>query len=252
MRSLLRPLVQKRRVPSTQPHLLKDKLQLIDYAFGRLGARSFADLGGTWRVMGGYTFYALDHHPVTRAFLVDTFRLEQINRTHPALTKVVGNFGDRAVVAKLGHLDAIFLFDVLLHQVAPNWDQILEKYAPVTNLFVIYNQQFIATSHTVRLLELGEEAYFKNVPPHTRADPQYANLFCRLDEIVPRHGRPVRDIHSIWQWGITDQDLTGVMTRLGFRLEYYMNCGRFEELENFENHAFVFRRAQDHISPRQS
>ena len=47
------------------PTLLQDKLDLIDFAFSRFGLHSFADLGGVWRVEGGYTFYTLDKYDVS-------------------------------------------------------------------------------------------------------------------------------------------------------------------------------------------
>ena len=59
---------QRERLPT----LAKDKLDLIDFAFSRFNLHSFADLGGVWRVEGGYTFYALDKYDVSVAALVDT------------------------------------------------------------------------------------------------------------------------------------------------------------------------------------
>lgn len=52
-------------------HLRNDKLKLIDRAFRRFGARSFADLGGVGKVDGGYTFYTFDEHRPERGVLAD-------------------------------------------------------------------------------------------------------------------------------------------------------------------------------------
>ncbi len=60
-------------------------------------------------------------------------------------------------------------------------------------------------------------------------------------EIHPQHQRIYRDIHNIWQWGITDEDLIGKMSALGFKLLFYKNAGKLFNLENFESHAFVFK-----------
>ena len=154
------------------PTLLQDKLDLIDVAFRDKGARSFADLGGVWGVEGGYTFYTLDKYPVTSAVLVDTHPTKiVIDRAdkYRQLRLISGNFGEEAVAQGVGDVDAVLLFDVLLHQVAPNWDRVLETYADHTPCFLIYNQQWTGSPHTVRLLELGEDEYFANVP-HDRTE----------------------------------------------------------------------------------
>ena len=61
-------------------------------------------------------------------------------------------------------------------------------------------------------------------------------------EVHPQHNRIYRDIHNVWQWGITDSDLIARMESLGFSLQFYKNAGAFGTLKNFENHAFVFSR----------
>jgi hypothetical protein len=221
-----------------------DKLALIDLAHERLGLGSFADLGGVWGVDGAYTFYTLERYQPARAVLVDTDFTPAVlerQRRFPGLSLIESNFGAADVPGRVGPVDAVFLFDVLLHQVAPDWDQVLEMYAPSTRAFAVFNQQFLASEKTVRLLDLGEDEYFRNVP-HDRAHPTYRALFDHPDEIHPQHGRRWRDVHNVWQWGIVDDDLLAVMKRLGFKLEYFRNCGQFGDLPNFENHAFLFRR----------
>lgn len=224
--------------------ILQDKVDIIDQAFSSLDIESFADLGGVWRVEGGYTFHALDKHKITDAALVDTHPTQiVINRakSYPQLRLIKGNFGDQAVADQVGAVDAVLLFDVLLHQVSPDWDTILEMYAKNVRALVIYNQQWMGPGNNIRLLELGEEEYFRNVPHNPRQE-NYKNLFGRLDEIHPDHNRPWRDVHHIWQWGITDADLEAKVGELGFKLLYKKNCGRFGRLPNFENHAFIFAR----------
>lgn len=223
-----------------------DKRDLIDRVFTRLtpAPKSFADLGGVWGVNGAYTFHTLQTHRIERAVLVDTDLTDAcVARAteFPALKLVAGNFGRAEIAESVGQVDAIFMFDILLHQVKPDWDALLELYAPRTRYFVIYNQQWTGPGRAVRLLDLGPDEYFKNVP-HSPDEPLYKDLFSRLDTVHPQHQRPWRDVHNIWQWGITDDDLVDKMRSLGFERIHYENCGRFGTLPNTENHAFVFRR----------
>ncbi len=244
LRKALAPIVS--RLCSADPFasLSRPKKDLIDFAFERFGLRSFADLGGVWNVEGGYTFYTLERFPIEHAFLVDTDFTDgvlQRAQAYPSLELVQGNFGTTEIIAKVENVDAAMFFDTLLHQVSPDWDRVLGLWAPKVRHFLILNQQFTGAEHTVRLLDLGEEEYFRNVP-HTRNEGPYESLFRKLDEIHPQHNRLYRDIHNIWQWGITDGDLVARMQKLGFTMQYYKNIGRFGDLDNFENHAFVFSR----------
>jgi hypothetical protein len=230
-----------------------EKKALIDYVFDLCKNRpqSFADLGGVWAVDGAYTFYALERYSQTSAVLVDTDFTDatiQRARAFPMLRTIVGNFGNVSVMRSIGPVDSIFMFDVLLHQVSPDWDEILTMYSSISPCFLIYNPQFVASEKSVRLLDLGEEGYFANVP-RDRSHPIYSGLFERMYEIHPQHNRMWRDIHSVWQWGITDEDLWRKMKDLGYIMQYYKNCGQWagedkndKILKNFENHAFVFVR----------
>ena len=157
------------------------------------------------------------------------------------MTLVNKNFGDPAVPAQLGSVDVVFLFDVLLHQVKPNWDEILAMYAPVTQAFLIFNQQWISSDKTLRLLDLGEERYFQVVPPGRRAGPTKTCSPAWTSTTRSTSGSH-RDIHNIWQWGIVDADLMAVMDRLGFKLQLFKNFGQFGRLKDFENHLFLYTR----------
>jgi len=224
----------------------KGKRKLIDFACKRLQVRSIADLGGVWGVDGEYTFYTMETHRIEKAFLVDitfTETLMERKEKYPGLKIISGNFGDAGVARQIEEVDAVILFDVLLHQVNPDWDDILETYASRTKSFLIFNPQFSASNRTVRLLDLGEDEYFKNIP-HTKDEEPYKTVFEKMYEIHPRphyrQQRIYRDIHDIWQWGIVDDDLIAKMKSLGFSMRYFRNHGRFNNLVNFENHAFAF------------
>lgn len=230
--------------PSPNSRLNPEKIDLIDYAVRLLGLRSFADLGAVWLVEGGYTFQTLEKYDIDRAFLVDTNLTAQVETRalrFPKLKILRGSFGDPAIAERIGKVDAVFLFDVLLHQVKPDWDEILDLYAPNTNAFIVYNQNWILTRDTVRLIDLGEDGYFNNVP-HEREYGPYSDLFTKLDVIHPDHNRAWRDIHHIWQWGITDFDLIRKMHELGFRILSMKTHGPFGHIRSFENHAFIFAR----------
>lgn len=225
------------------------KLELIEQVARRIeGPWRFVDLGGLWAVHGVYAFHALaqpgcvggtmvDTHP-TRTFL-DALAQE------PRLTYVQGNFGDSSVFDRLPPFDVVFLFDTLLHQVRPDWHEVLRMYAARASHILVFNQQYIG-DRTVRLLDLGEDEYFDNVP-HDRAHPTYADLFRKLDQKHPAHDRNWRDVHHIWQWGIVDRDLIATMAELGFEPVFSRNWGQVLDLKRFENHAFIFSRVRPHV-----
>ncbi|MDJ0633114.1 MAG: hypothetical protein QNJ34_07980 [Xenococcaceae cyanobacterium MO_188.B29] len=223
-----------------------NKKRLIDYAYGccQPVPTSFADLGGIWNVDGAYTLYTLHKYGAKSAFLVDTNFTDTFHkksRSEDSLKLIQGNFGEKSVAEQIGKVDAIFLFDVLLHQVKPDWNEILEIYSKHTNYFLVYNQQWIGSENTVRLIDLGRDEYLKNTP-HTEESPNCKAVFEKMNEIHPQHKRIWRDIHNVWQWGITDRDLLRHMENLGFKMQWYKNFGRFASLPNFENHAFVFQK----------
>jgi hypothetical protein len=227
------------------PYLLPDKKELIDFACQRLNMRSFADLGGIWNVDGGYTFYGMEQHSIKDAVLVDTDLVQAVlerQRRHPGLRIIQGNFGDRSIVDQIGKVDGAIFFDTLLHQVKPNWDEILQAYSRVADILLIFNPQYTRLQKTTRLLDLGHDEYFRNVP-HLPSDEPYKTCFQNLDAIHPKHGRPYPDIHNIWQWGIVDADLISLGNDLGFRMQFFKNCGQFGRLKNVENHAFVFSKS---------
>lgn len=218
------------------------KLRMIAAAAAAVGARSFADLGGVWAVDGGYSFAALDQPGMERGTLVD-------DNLSPALTARAGdesrltllerNFGEADVPDLVGDVDLLLLFDVLLHQVAPDWDAMLERWAPHARALAIVQPQWVGGDETVRLIDLGREAYLAAVP----SDPIHDALFDRLDEPHPaRGGRPWRDVHDVWQWGITDADLIARARALGFETAAHVDNGPWRGLDRFHEVGFAFAR----------
>jgi hypothetical protein len=216
------------------------KLRALDRAFDRVGSGgSFADLGGVWAVEAGYTFHVLEHHAPVRAVLVDTGitpTVRQRAEKYPALRLLEQDFGTPEAAQEVGEVDVVALFDVLLHQASPDWDEVLGRYCRQAKAVVVVQPQWVG-ARTVRLLDLGREEYLANVPAE-----QIPVDFDALDEVHPRYGKPVRDIHEIWQWGITDDDLVGVATAHGLRPVYYEDVGQWGDLPAFAARAFVFLR----------
>lgn len=218
------------------------KLDAIDFAVDDLGVRSFADLGGIGAVYGQYAFHAIDRPNVARGVLVDLetdewMRAETARR--PGLELVRANFGAAETAARVGPVDAVFLFDVLLHQVAPDWDDVIAAYAPLTSCFVVGNPQWEG-ERTTRLIELGRRGYLAVVPDTAR----HRELFDRLEETFAHFGRPFRDCPHVWQWGITDSDLTATMERHGFGVVREETQHPFWGASAFVNKTFVFSRGR--------
>jgi hypothetical protein len=234
-------LLRRLRGPRPDPRLSRRKLQAIDVAFQRLGATTLADLGAVWAVDAGYSFYALDRHGADRVVICDDAFTEPVverQRRDPRVELVRGNFGTTEVAARVGQVDVILMLDVLLHQVDPDWDAILALYATRTRCMVLSGPWWNG-AETVRLLDLGREAYLRTVPLPDFHRP----ILDKLDEVNPRRGRPWRDVHDIWQWGITDADLRATMHALGFELGHYEGAGRWRGSPRFDEGSYVFLRA---------
>jgi hypothetical protein len=244
LKTIARKLIGRAQ-PKSKSSLNPDKLQLIDFAQQRLGMTSFADLGGVWNVDGGYSFYAAGYETTKSAVLVDTDFTPAVlarQKQFPRLKLVTKNFGDPGILRDIGKVDAVLFFDTLLHQVDPDWDVILRRYSEAARIFLIFNQQYVNLPKTTRLLDLGLDEYAK-VVPHSLAEEPYKTYLRDLNAIHPQHKRPYRDIHNIWQWGITDKDLIACMESVGCRLQFFKNCGQVAQLKGVENHAFVFSKS---------
>lgn len=222
-----------------------DKLRLIDFVLGTLypTARSLADLGGVWKVNGAYTSYAVRRFHLDRGVLVDTDISPEAMRLKSSglpIHLIEGDFTQYAVTSQLGAVDVALFFDVLLHQSNPSWSDVLTEYARHATCVVIYNQQYIRSAKSIRLTSLPFEEYCQ-VAPKGRTEV-YKHIYDHADEIHPTYLKPWRDIHNVFQWGITDADLRSHMKELGFEELSYGNYGQFSDLPAFENHSFVFKK----------
>ena len=127
---------------------------------------------------------------------------------------------------------------MLLHAVAPDWDEVLDLYAPQTSCFVIAQPQWEGSSDTVRLHDLERERYLEVMPPAIAS----SGLIDRLDDWFPAQQRPMRDARTAWQWGITDADLERKLGELGFELVRRQDLGAFPGTPAFAHRTFVFAR----------
>jgi hypothetical protein len=225
----------------------RDKLRLIDHTFNTIAprAKSFADLGGVWKVRGAYSVHTLRHHRIKRGILVDTDfpqGLEERLKSYRQLEIIRGDFALKQNADALGEVDVVYFFDVLLHQANPHWNEVLALYSRVSPCIVVYNQQFTQGEEAIRLTNLPLNKYVELVPDF-RLDI-YRWVFDHKSEIHPTYGKPWGDIHNIFQWGITDKALRDTMENLGYEEVYYANHGTFSDLPSFQNHAFVFVRRE--------
>lgn len=220
-----------------------DKLRLIDRVYRNVvpSAASFADLGGVWKVNAAYSLYTLRKKYVNRGVLVDTNfpggLLKKLSQ-QPNLSVMQKDFARKETIEQIGAVDVVYFFDVLLHQANPSWNDILTEYAKHASCIVIFNQQYIKGATTVRLTDLPLEEYIRLAP--RGRDAVYKHVYAHANEIHPEYDKPWKDIHNIFQWGITDGDLRSMMEHLGFKERYFHNYGRFSNLPAFEKHAFIF------------
>jgi hypothetical protein len=220
------------------------KAALVSVAIDRYALRTILDVGACWGVHGGYTFHALKSGKITRAVIVDgdvTMLTRERAAVDPRVEIREGDLGDAGFIDALPRCDAAIIFDVLLHQVAPDWDAFLARYARKVDHFIIWNQDWIGSEETVRFVQRGLDWYLANV-----GDPNPARIiewFARHDEISPQFGRPWRDVHFFWQWGIVNTELIAAMRKLGFALDHFDNFGTWSDRHaNIENHAYLFSR----------
>lgn len=234
---LRRTRLQARSETAPPSVLQAPKLQAIDFAVERVQARSVADLGGVWAVEGGYVRYALERPGVEHGVLVDTGITDAVRAAaaaDPRLRLVAGEFGATSSVAAVGEVDVVLLFDVLLHQVAPDWDEVLRRYAQTSRCIVVVEPTWTG-NEVVRLWDLGEDGY-RAATPSDGAQPDWS----RLDEVHPRYGRPHRDVHEYWQWGLPDAARRKVMTDLGWRCVYWADHGPWRDVATARTVASVY------------
>ena len=221
-------------------------LDAIDFAVSQLGIESFASLdnGVTY---GEQALYAIAKPELCRGVLADVrltrprdqiLNMLELAAEWPGLRVVGGDALTEATAREVGRVDAIFLLNVLLHAVAPDWDEVLALYAPRTECFVIGQPQWVASPETVRLHDLPREEWLEAMPDSIAR----SGIVDRLGEWFAPQLRPLRDARTLWQWGITDAGLEGRLRQLGFALAHRIDHGALPGTGAFVNRTLVFSR----------
>jgi hypothetical protein len=215
-------------------NIVRHKSIFIDEMLARYAIKSIVDLGGCWGVNGGYSFYALEKGELERAVIVDgniTHLTRERAAAWPQLELIEGALGDEEIVKRVGKVDAAIMFDILLHQVSPDWDEFLQRYSHIDTL-VINNQNWLGPE-TIRFPDFDVDEYVSRVL-HS-SESRVREWYRQHGEFNEEQGKPWRDVHNFWQWGITLKDLVRVLWDLGYRVDYLLNKGmfypRFPEIE---------------------
>lgn len=219
------------------------KGDLIEIAIGSYGIKSIVDVGGCFGVHGGYAFHALEHGAESGMILdrVITEPTKERAARHPGLTLKTMDLGDREEIARLPRFDAAIIYDVLLHQVDPDWDEFLALYAGKVDTLIIYNQDY-AGDETFRFIDKGLEWYREQDFAGFYGKDAVDKWFARHQEKDPATGKLLRDIHGFWQWGIAYRDIIRVAHEQGFRLDYFINEGSRFFGPLFNCNGYLFRR----------
>ncbi|MDG2111601.1 MAG: hypothetical protein P8N02_03185 [Actinomycetota bacterium] len=211
------------------------KASVVEFALANFEIRSLADLGACWGVNGGYLLHALELVDLERAVMVDgtiTDLSRERGNQFPQVEFVEAPLGDQTTVDKVGKVDAAIMFDILLHQVDPDWPEFLERYSKNIDTLIIHNQGWRG-DESVRFPDFTVDEYLQRVYQHDASTIQ--GWYDKHDEWHDQQQRPWRDVHNFWQWGITAKDLVGTLWDLGYALEAFENIGpfdpRFSEIE---------------------
>jgi hypothetical protein len=206
--------------------ILQHKAQLVRRAVERFKVSTIADLGGCWGVNGGYTFDALSHADIKRAVIVDGFITDITKKraqNYQNINLIEGSLGSDVTHARVGNVDAVIMFDILLHQANPDWDKFLIKYCNSSNILIIYNQNWLMDKKTIRFLELGVDKYLELVP-HSNAE-NVKKWFQSHLEYNEEQDCLNKNIHNFWQYGITTPDMINLIYEQGFNIDYLENFG---------------------------
>jgi len=219
-----------------------EKAKLLDLACKKYEIASAIDIGGCWGVNGGYCFHAFDQHKLKEAYIVDGYiSKETIARKGSRNVQLIqGDIGGHDIISSLPEIDLAIIYDVLLHQVDPNWDDFLSRYAQKVRHFVIYNQDW-ADEGTIRFVDYDCDWYIDNVVYSDKE--RVVQWYAKHHEMCEELKRPWKDVHNFWQWGIAAPDIVGHMAKVGFELDYFWNYGYFDPTKpKIQNHGYLFSR----------
>ena len=126
------------------------------------------------------------------------------------------------------------MFDILLHQGHPDWQQVVSLWAEQASAIAVYNPQWRG-ENSVRLTSLPLNEYFRILP-------------CSLAPATYQHLKNQKDLEAaqeeldIWQWAITDNDLIDCFQRCGLKLVHKQDDGPWRDSRQFRWKGFLFRK----------
>jgi len=224
--------------------LVPHKAQLANHAVVKNHIKSFADLGGCWGVNAGYALDLLAKHKIEYAYEVDQIVTDisyERAKVFPQLKFITGLLGERKLINDFPPVDALIMYDIILHQVDLDWDTFLAAWSKKTRVFIIYNQNWKLDDHTVRFIDRGLNWYKKYV--YYTNELAIDNWFRSHDLIDPKTLRQIRNQHNYWQWGITRNDMIRHIETLGFKLQFFEDYGAFQpKYPWISNQGFIFVR----------
>jgi hypothetical protein len=224
------------------------KKDVIDFAFEKLRLKTIAELGCVWGVNGAYSRYISGKYSPSRIVMVDAiwneFAMAECTK-YPCIETIDGDFCNTETIGKVGKIDAVIFFDLLLHLVNPDWNSVLRMYSKYTSCFMIVNPQYFGTDTTIRLWDLDYDTYFQSVP-HDPTQKSYARTIANPYEYDEKQKKILRDVFYVWQWGIKNHDLIDLMDRLGFE-SIFLKRGNIAYGKNrmFNDYGFIFVKRSD-------
>lgn len=228
--------------------IIPHKGKLIEIAHALRPIKSFADLGGCWGVNGGYAFHAAEiaGYGLDRGYVVDqhiTPMTRQRAEALPKINLVKAMLGSAEAREAVGKVDALIMYDILLHQVSPDWDQFITSWLPHTEMLIIYNQNWLKSDKTIRFIENGLDWFKDNVVYVD--EKSLENWFVEHDKFDENQKKLRRDVHNFWQWGITPNDMINLMVKNGFDLLFMKRFGTFSASKPWiVNDGLVFVRSE--------
>lgn len=220
------------------------KLALIDEVLnGERIISSVADLGACWGVDGGYCRYALEKEKVKKGVVVDQVITPDAKKwisENKNASGVTGFFGETSTIKKVGEVDLIIFFDVLLHQVKPDWNEVLNRWADQTKYVLIHNPMWTVGRETIRFIDHGSNWFKANVV--FQNEERLDRWFERLDEFNKEQNCLERDVHNYWQFGISVADMVASMDELGFDCEFSKFLKVRPKKPWIKNYAFLFKK----------
>lgn len=227
--------------------ILPTKASFAQHAVRKHKVTSFADLGSCWGVNAGYALDLLAKNKIDRAYVADEI-ITELSRDRgtafPQLLFVQGLLSDPTLAEQIGAVDALLMYDILLHQVNPDWNRFIEMWSTRARVIIVFNPMWELDEVTVRFIDRGAAWYKEKVvfSDEGRID----EWFAKLDEIAPRNGRRWRDVHYYWQFGITRRDLIECFEHAGFTLDRFENFGAWRADKPWiQYEGFVFVRKPD-------